>query len=80
MSLFLYQQIYKGLLKRMHDSKVDTEAEARRRVSEMRDEAKNHIKSLQAVFEDRIKLLKEQRVESYTSNDKFVRSFRLCDR
>ena len=61
-------------MKRIKDSKLDTEVEARKKVSDMRDEAKTHIKSLQAVFEDRINLLKEQRVESYTSNDKFIRS------
>jgi hypothetical protein len=36
----------------------------RRKVSEMKNEAKWHIQSLQAVFEDRVRLLKEQAVKS----------------
>lgn len=72
----MLRKVYKGLLKRMHDIKVDDDIECRMRVSQMRDDAKNHIKSLQAVFENRIQILKEQRVNTSSRNDKFTRAFK----
>ena len=72
----MLRKVYKGLLKRMRDIKVDDDIEYRNRLSQMRQDAKNHIKSLQAVFEDRMRVLKEQRVNSSTYNDKFTRAFK----
>ena len=72
----MLRKIYKGLLKRWQDIKNDDEQEFRNKVRQIRDEAKNHIKSLQAVFEDRLQILKEQRINSYNNHDKFTRAFR----
>ena len=50
--------------------------EYRNKLSQMREDAKNHIKSLQVVFEDRLRVLKEQKVNTSTYNDKFTRAFK----
>ena len=72
----MLRKVYKGLLKRMHDIKVDDDIEYRNKLSQMREDAKNHIKSLQVVFEDRLRVLKEQKVNTSTYNDKFTRAFK----
>jgi hypothetical protein len=59
----MLRKIYRGLIHKMHEWKVIEHEEVRDKVNTMREEAREHIKSLQALFEDRIKVLKEKEIE-----------------
>lgn len=59
----MLRKIYRGLLHKMQEWKVIEHEEIRDKVNAMREEAKEHIKALQLLFEDRIKLLKEKETE-----------------
>ncbi len=67
----MLRKIYKGLLSKMHEWRADKHEEVRERVNTMREEAKSHIKALQTLFEDRVKVLRESEVEA-RSDDKLV--------
>lgn len=56
----MLRQIYRGLLQKLFVWRRTERQEARENVTRMRDEAKSYIQSLQVLFEDRVKLLKEQ--------------------
>jgi len=56
----MLRQIYRGLLSKLHAWRREERQEARERVGRMRDEAKDHIESLQVLFEDRVRLLQEE--------------------
>ena len=56
----MLRQIYRGLLQKLGAWRRSEKQEAKDNVARMRDDAKNYILSLQAHFEDRVKLLQEQ--------------------
>lgn len=56
----MLRQVYRGLLKKLFAWRRAEKSEAQDNVSKMRDDAKKNILSLQALFEDRVKLLQEQ--------------------
>jgi len=56
----MLRQIYRGMVKKLHAWRRAERQEAKDNVSRMRDDAKNYIKSLQAAFEDRVKLMSER--------------------
>jgi hypothetical protein len=66
----MLRKIYRGLLNKMHEWRHDQHLEDRNKVKLMREEAKRHIQSLQGLFEDRLKLLKEQ--ESQSRNEQSI--------
>jgi hypothetical protein len=59
----MLRKIYKGLLHKMHEWKLDEAIEMRERVDMTKNEVMSHIKSLQAIFEDRVRLLNEHSAE-----------------
>lgn len=73
----LLRKIYRGLLAKMHEWRIDEHAEVRDRVNMIRDETKNHIKSLQTLFEDRVRLLKEQDQRNRKDEKEIVNSYKL---
>eukprot|EP00596_Hydrurales_sp_CCMP1899_P007199 CAMPEP_0119038906 /NCGR_PEP_ID=MMETSP1177-20130426/8086_1 /TAXON_ID=2985 /ORGANISM="Ochromonas sp, Strain CCMP1899" /LENGTH=374 /DNA_ID=CAMNT_0007002075 /DNA_START=380 /DNA_END=1501 /DNA_ORIENTATION=- len=56
----MLRKMYRGLLSKMHEWGSEEQNELRQKVTEMKNEASWHIKSLQALFEDRVTLLREQ--------------------
>lgn len=56
----MLRKIYRGLMQKLHSWRRAERQEAKENVSRMRDEAKSYIQSLQVLFEDRVRLLKEQ--------------------
>jgi hypothetical protein len=75
-----FRKICRGLLSRMHQWRVDEQQEVRERVDAMREEAKWHIKALQTLFEDRVRLLQEQEARMRiggSGSDRAVRAERL---
>jgi len=60
----MLRKIYKGLLSKMHEWRADKHEEVRERVNTMREEARRHIKALQTLFEDRVRVLRESEVEA----------------
>jgi hypothetical protein len=56
----MLRKMYRGLLSKMHEWGSEEQNELRQKVTEMKNEASWHIKSLQALFEDRVALLREQ--------------------
>jgi hypothetical protein len=59
----MLRKIYKGLLHKMHEWKLDEAIEIRERVDMTKNEVMSHIKSLQAIFEDRVRLLNEHSLD-----------------
>jgi hypothetical protein len=73
----LLRKIYRGLLTKMHEWRIDEHTEVRDKVNMIRDEAKNHIKSLQTLFEDRVRLLREQDTRNKKNEQEIVNSYKL---
>ena len=59
----MLRKIYKGLLHKMHEWKLDEAIEIREKVDMTKNEVMSHIKSLQAIFEDRVRILNEHSLE-----------------
>jgi hypothetical protein len=72
----MLRKIYKGLLSKMHEWRADKHEEVRDRVNTMRDEAKTHIKALQTLFEDRVKVLRESELEARHEDHLVIKAHR----
>ena len=59
----MLRKIYKGLLHKMHEWKLDEAIEIREKVDMTKNEVMSHIKSLQAIFEERVSMLNEHSAE-----------------
>jgi hypothetical protein len=73
----MLRKIYKGLLNKMHEWRVDKHEEMRSRVSSMREEARRHIQSLQALFEDRVRVLREQENDVRSEDSDVLKAQRI---
>ena len=67
----MLRQIYKGLLQKLHAWRRAERQEAKDNVTRMRDDAKKYIQSLQVLFEDRLKIIREQTSQRRTDLDIF---------
>jgi hypothetical protein len=54
------RKIYRGLLRKMHEWKIDEHRETKERINATREDAEWHVKALQALYEDRVRLLRDQ--------------------
>ena len=56
----MLRKIYRGFLHKIHEWRLNQQNEVREKVNMIRDEAKSHINSLSSLFDDRVKLLREE--------------------
>lgn len=72
----MLRKIYKGFLKKMHEWRADKHLENRSRNQAMRDEARRHIGSLQTLFEDRVRILRDQEATNTNANTNALKAHR----
>lgn len=72
----MLRKIYKGFLKKMHEWRADKHLENRSRNQAMRDEARRHIGSLQTLFEDRVRILRDQETTNSHANSNALKAHR----
>ncbi len=60
----------------MTEWKREEQGEFRDKINAIREEARRHIQSLEAVFNDRIQILKEEMNESNKSNEQIIKTCR----
>lgn len=56
----MLRKIYRGFLHKIHEWRLNQQSEVREKVNMIRDEAKSHIDSLSSLFDDRVRLLREE--------------------
>jgi hypothetical protein len=72
----MLRNVYKGLLKKMHVWKAEDLRDSKEKLKQLQSDAEAHRKSIDNLFQDRMKILKEQELELTTRNDTVVKSQR----
>jgi hypothetical protein len=56
----MLRKIYRGFLHKIHEWRLNQQSDVQEKVNMIRDEAKSHIDSLSSLFDDRVRLLREE--------------------